>query len=713
MAAFGISFPKLTLCRSITSKPDTNAGATNSPVIPSRTLSLSIKNVPSQPLLYDVLATTTTDKKKTSTVVNVLAIDAETKQMPKNLSVFNELQLDDSKKNTTPQTIALPTTLTKTTSTIPTITTNERLCINSAVSFVDEKQKKEDNPLLSMVIHSPISLKENKNSCSIVQTVSRTGACKNDSNLKDESKEKTQERRSSHTFTPPTSSLSNQSSSNDLNLVLSSISVDIPPLNYAIEKFLEQSENPIYQQTGALPMQFSIPSQGKKYFGCSLKGHWFLVIYSTDHARVSNVSTDGLNETQFVCFDNPFIYEKKPLDQVYPSDRFIFKKMKWYVSELRINRPLIYQTPSIDEQQQQRRRRKERNKRLSHSFDDLNQMFHLKHSTLDGQRKILEGKSDAITYSTSSLPNDKQRWQQQVCPQSVSHTSLDSRSSHTNEDLHYQHDATDDDNDNHHLCQSRMCIVLVFIYQCQCLSMLLAIQRTIEQSRDRNDTLIRNESVKKKLFDILNDDELENACLEDMSEEFEKMSLDYVEQRPFKHGYSFSSSDDDGVYASPPSEPYVSTTAVPLLASGSFDGILSSNSNKTTERYFGRSRLITTSLDEISSNNNASDHSWISSLQRPSWHTSPLPQWHFDDQQACLLTQTEQSCIDRPSTNTPTNDCLTKENRYIEQSLDSNHRRDSKGVGYGSINGSPPLLNDTTKVFPLMQDASSNLLMFI
>lgn len=60
--------------------------------------------------------------------------------------------------------------------------------------------------------------------------------------LKEETKSKLNERRSNHTFTPPTSSLSNQSSSNDLYLALSSISVDLPPLNYALEKFLVDNE---------------------------------------------------------------------------------------------------------------------------------------------------------------------------------------------------------------------------------------------------------------------------------------------------------------------------------------------------------------------------------------------------------------------------------------------------------------------------------------
>lgn len=106
MTAFGISFPKLSFCRTSTPKVDTNTDSTTTttttttPTTPTtgiRTLSLSIKNVPSQPLNYDV--STTAVKKKTTSFATILAIDGETKQLPKTLSVFNELQLDDGKSN--------------------------------------------------------------------------------------------------------------------------------------------------------------------------------------------------------------------------------------------------------------------------------------------------------------------------------------------------------------------------------------------------------------------------------------------------------------------------------------------------------------------------------------------------------------------------------------------------------------------------------------
>ncbi len=67
-------------------------------------------------------------------------------------------------------------------------------------------------------------------------------------------------RRSNHTFTPPTSSLSYNSSSNDLHLTSSTRSVDLPQLKYAIEKFLVDEDDAIYQIADEFP---SGCSQGK------------------------------------------------------------------------------------------------------------------------------------------------------------------------------------------------------------------------------------------------------------------------------------------------------------------------------------------------------------------------------------------------------------------------------------------------------------------
>ncbi len=80
---------------------------------------------------------------------------------------------------------------------------------------------------------------------------------------KDEEKTTIQERRSSHTFTPPTSSLSHDSLSNDLHLTSSSMSVDLPQLKYAIEKFLVDDDDPVYQIAEEFPSGCSLFHPGK------------------------------------------------------------------------------------------------------------------------------------------------------------------------------------------------------------------------------------------------------------------------------------------------------------------------------------------------------------------------------------------------------------------------------------------------------------------
>lgn len=81
---------------------------------------------------------------------------------------------------------------------------------------------------------------------------------------KDEEKKIIQERQSNHTFTPPTSSLSHNSSLNDLHLNSSSMSVDLPQLNYAIEKFLVDEDNPIYHIAEEFRSGCSLFHSGRK-----------------------------------------------------------------------------------------------------------------------------------------------------------------------------------------------------------------------------------------------------------------------------------------------------------------------------------------------------------------------------------------------------------------------------------------------------------------
>lgn len=69
--------------------------------------------------------------------------------------------------------------------------------------------------------------------------------------------------RSNHTFTPPTTSLSPHSSSNDLHVTSSSFSVDLPQLKYAIEKFLLDDDDPVYQFVDEFPSGSFFSHQGK------------------------------------------------------------------------------------------------------------------------------------------------------------------------------------------------------------------------------------------------------------------------------------------------------------------------------------------------------------------------------------------------------------------------------------------------------------------
>jgi hypothetical protein len=80
--------------------------------------------------------------------------------------------------------------------------------------------------------------------------------------FKDKEKKAIQERQSNHTFTPPTSSLSNDSLANDVHLSLSSISVDLPQFKYGLEKFLVDDDDPIYQIAEEFPSGCSVFHQG-------------------------------------------------------------------------------------------------------------------------------------------------------------------------------------------------------------------------------------------------------------------------------------------------------------------------------------------------------------------------------------------------------------------------------------------------------------------
>ena len=167
---------------------------------------------------------------------------------------------------------------------------------------------------------------------------------------KQETNSKLTERRSNQTFTPPTSSLSNQSSSNDLHLVLSSISVDLPPLNYAIEKFLIDDGQSNRQIVEELPPTLDEGIWIRIFFeSISIPEH----LDSPRRAEESAVPPADLHENSAVRIEKAQVYERRMHNEQYSSRPNMSKSMKWYVSELRINRPLIYQTSSGYRQEQQ------------------------------------------------------------------------------------------------------------------------------------------------------------------------------------------------------------------------------------------------------------------------------------------------------------------------------------------------------------------------
>ncbi|CAF4550870.1 unnamed protein product [Rotaria sp. Silwood1] len=685
MAAFGISFPKLTLCRTSTSKVDTNTVSTTTtpttttppPTIVTtapRTLSLSIKNVPTQPLHYDISTTTTAAaaaavKKKPTSFATILAIDGETKQLPKTLSVFNELQLDDND--------------------------------NKKSGNIDENKRREENSTDNIVSSSlyPLGTIDYRSDTRFLAKIDSTKLL-HDS--KDKEKNFIQEQHSNHTFTPPTSSLSNKSSS-------SSISGDLPQLKYAIEKFLVDDDDPVYH----IAEEFSS--------ACSL--------YQQDYngnAHKSNETTSNLEHSQHDKSDNiefNSMHKTNIHHEVlcHPSSTSS-TNMKWYVSELRINRPFIYRTQWTNGQE------RGNNRKLSHSVNDLKQIYNVIYrSDNDKYKKPGISNIDYITYSTLSLPyfnnQQLQLQQQHRRHQSDDNILLNNRLSSTDDDDDDLNNFRSDDDDQHLLP--------------------LTIQRTLDRSLGKDDTLIRNESVKKKLFDILNDDELENACLEDMSQEFEKLSLTHHHRHHHHHHHcdlpiinSFSSSSDDVFYSSSPNDFHLPFSSAPPLSS-SYNENLSTNINNPTERCFGRSRLITTSLDKIPINSNAYDHKSSSYHSRPSydktlpsWSTSPLPQWRTDDQLSMVSVLKKHSSknddylngIDTIDPNrllrTKVIEYGVKGNKYIAKynnnnNKNNNHRKEQKHVSYSLLNASTPLVDDSTTILPIIQDKSSNIIMFI
>ncbi len=98
--------------------------------------------------------------------------------------------------------------------------------------------------------------------------------------------------------------------------------------------------------------------------------------------------------------DNTELYpmhEKNTNDEAPSRPPPISNSMKWYVSELRINRPLIYRTQWTNGQQGSN------NRKFSHSANDLKQIYNATNLQENDQNRITTRKTDDIAYSTLSL----------------------------------------------------------------------------------------------------------------------------------------------------------------------------------------------------------------------------------------------------------------------------------------------------------------------
>lgn len=128
-------------------------------------------------------------------------------------------------------------------------------------------------------------------------------------------------------------------------------------------------------------------------------------------------------------------YKTNSNSEVSSNSQRMSKSMKWYVSELRINRPLIYQTQWANGQHQGK------NRKLSHSVNDLKQMYQLVKFSDNGKYRIAIEKKDDITHATLSLEdlNDhKQRLHQSddniLCSNRLCCTDDDLTNVHSDED---------------------------------------------------------------------------------------------------------------------------------------------------------------------------------------------------------------------------------------------------------------------------------------
>jgi hypothetical protein len=87
----------------------------------------------------------------------------------------------------------------------------------------------------------------------------------------------------------------------------------------------------------------------------------------------------------------------------------------------------------------------------------------------------------------------------------------------------------------------------------------------------------------------------------------------------------------------------------------------------------------------------------------------------MDDQlRTASVSKRHSSKTDHHINSTDPNHLLkTKLTEYDAKENKYNHRQEQKRVSYSLMNPSTPLVDDSTPILPIIQDKSSNLLMFI
>ncbi|CAF0729354.1 unnamed protein product [Didymodactylos carnosus] len=274
-------------------------------------------------------------------------------------------------------------------------------------------------------------------------------------------------------------------------------------------------------------------------------------------------------------------------------------KTKWYISELRINRQPIYRTYWTNSRG--KKKYHSINRKLSNSVNDLkyfisSNCLHNKNATSN------DGIIQQPTHSSLSLQNydllrsestavdncDRRKSEDNIsCP----NTNLQTHTNYKDFQTCYVQNENSKRSNNIYLTD------------------------IVEQKNN----LITNELVKKKLLDILNDDELENACIEDLDYEFEKISL----STGFCSTTDEQLSSDDALYYSPDTDNHLKYNTISM----SYDAGLSSSNYAVTD-----SRLHRTKSDNQHTEVNMSKTNFNNkTMNIPSWYSSPLPHWRTDD----------------------------------------------------------------------------------